>query len=293
MNLRTETLTGSLKAGWKRFLPELGLPSCPHANNRFLWRNKPAVLVNGTRYCIDKCLEHALVDSIARVTPLQMHSTAHRVPLGLLLLSRGSLTEGQLRSALEMQRKEGHGYIGEWLQRLGYVSEEQITSAVARQWSCPILHSRKVNSRTKLAPQIPITLLEAFMMVPVDYVPAFNTLHVAFSGQPDYRPLYAIKEITGCHTEPCMATSAFVRESLARMKYQRPQNEIVFEHVSGITEFARILLSYAARLTPSQIQCVNCGSLVWVQFTRSKCAALDFVVNACWTSSDELPFQSA
>ena len=69
----------------------------------------------------------------------QNAAASHRVPLGLLLLSRQQLTAAQLRTALEAQRAAGQGKIGEWLRQLGFVTELQVTAALARQWSCPVL----------------------------------------------------------------------------------------------------------------------------------------------------------
>jgi len=62
---------------------------------------------------------------------------SHRVPLGLLLLSRQQMTAAQLRTALERQRASGEGRIGDWLRRWVLPSELQITAAVARQWRVP------------------------------------------------------------------------------------------------------------------------------------------------------------
>ena len=57
----------------------------------------------------DECLELALLEVLtrARPTPHRAAIAPHRIPLGLLLLSRQQLTALQLRTALETQRAAG------------------------------------------------------------------------------------------------------------------------------------------------------------------------------------------
>ena len=95
------------------------------------------VVIQGLRYCRDECLERALTDAVRRIRQTVPRAAApHRVPLGLLLLSRQQITVEQLRAALAAQHAAGHGKIGEWLVNLGFVNEQQVTAALARQWSC-------------------------------------------------------------------------------------------------------------------------------------------------------------
>ncbi|MGB9417921.1 MAG: hypothetical protein WCB58_16505 [Acidobacteriaceae bacterium] len=64
---------------------------------------------------------------------------ALRMPLGLILLSRGWISHRELQEALAAQRRAQNGRIGEWLRRLHGVSEETITKALGIQWNCAVL----------------------------------------------------------------------------------------------------------------------------------------------------------
>ena len=147
--------------------------------------------MGGSWYCLEGCLERALAEAIRR-TPSAVRKTAgaHRIPLGLQLLSRDQLTAEQLRTALAAQRSAGCGRIGEWLQALGFVTEQQITAALARQWACPVLQSENLPPQLDSTFEIPVALLEAFAMVPVNYVAATRTLFIAFSDGIDYGVLF-------------------------------------------------------------------------------------------------------
>ncbi len=285
---------------WLKVAPLCGNADCPHTQT--LWarfRGRPrGVVMQGLRYCREDCLERALTDALRRVrSPLPRAAAPHRIPLGLLLLSRQQLTVEQLRTALATQRAAGHGKIGEWLMALGFVSEQQLTAALARQWSCPVLRPNSLNTSdaTRRSPQIPVTLLEDFVMLPVDYVESTATLHIAFGEGIDYSVLYAIEQMVGCHTEVCMAAPSFVREKLQALSVHRGESEVVFDRVSDGDEFSRIIRSYCARLSASEIRLAECGSHLWVRLLRPSRPPLDLLLRPSGTAraqSGALPFPS-
>jgi hypothetical protein len=266
---------------WRKLAPGTGHHDCVHTHG--LWRHLrgrvPAVQLEGSRYCLERCLERALRDALQRVHGIVRKPVAsHRVPLGLLLLSRQQISVEQLRAALEAQRAASRGRIGEWLQALGFASQDQITAALARQWSCPVLRAPSAIPRSTCAPRIPLPLLEAFIMVPVHYVKSTETLHIAFGEGIDYSILYAIEQMTGCRTEPCMAIPSFVHANLESLCLHRAENEIFFDHVSDLAEISRIIRSYCSRLTASEIRLAACGPYLWVRLLRTSHTSVDLLL---------------
>jgi hypothetical protein len=182
------------------------------------------------------------------------------------LLSRQQLSEQQLRVALERQRATGQGRIGEWLHTLGFVNEEQITAALARQWSCPVLRTIPTLSVDRL-PRLPARLLEHFVMLPVAYLQATRTLHIAFGEGLDYTVLYAIEQMLNCRTEPCMAAPKAVKQQLQQPQW-REDSEIVFDRIADEEELCRIVRSYALRTAAREVQLASCGPYLWVRLFR-------------------------
>jgi hypothetical protein len=268
---------------WRRLAPRCALPGCIHT--RSLWgrlRGAPGIVIQGLRYCVDGCLERALADALWRAHSAPKRAPGpHRIPLGLLLLSRQQLTAEQLRAGLTAQRAAGRGRIGEWLQTLGFVSEQQVTAALARQWSCPVLRtdSALLAGRGRI-PQIPVALLESVLMVPVAYVAATATLHVAFSEGIDYGVLYALEQMLRCRTEPCLAVPSLLRRRLQTLIEQRGESEILFDRVADVAEFARIVGSYSVRLAASEIRMATCGRHVWVRLLRPAGHPLDLLLRS-------------
>ena len=273
----------ALRSLWRTLrVPKLERLECVHRQS--IWRRalskEPGVLVEGRHYCLEHCLEPALEEMIVRTqSGRQSSRVAHRVPLGLLLVSRRQLTPEQLRAALETQRREGHGRLGDWLLSLGFADEQQITSALARQWSCPVLRVDSSYPRSTRIPQIPFTLLESFAIVPVDYVEATQTLHVAFGEGIDYNLLYAMEKMTGCHTEACMAVPSFIRRSLQDLMPRRGEHELSFIHVSSGTDLVRTLRSYCARVSATEIRLASCRGWLWARLSRISRPALDLLFN--------------
>jgi hypothetical protein len=194
------------------------------------------------------------------------------------MLSRQQITPEQLHFALETQRAKGYGRIGEWLETLGFVSEPQVTAALARQWSCPVLRSSSVFKQR--APQLPLTLLARFRMIPVDYVEVTSTLHLAFADGLDYSILYAIEQMIGCHTEPCMAVPSFVHSQLQVLTAHRSDSEVAFERLSDMAEVCRIIRSYCLRLAASEIRLIYCAPYFWIRLLRFSLPPLDLLLRS-------------
>jgi len=255
---------------WQRLSPECGNQECERGKRRW-WnflRRPPSIRVQSVPFCREQCFDRALAVAVRRVSsPAVSPVAGHRIPLGLLLLSRGQLSEPQLRIALERQRVAGQGRIGEWLRVLGFVNEQQITAALARQWSCPILRTIATASLDRL-PLLPASLLEHFVMLPLAYIPATRTLHMVFGEGLDYAVLYAIEQMLNCRTEPCMATPNAVKQRLQHQPHGREDSEIVFDRIADEYELCRIVRSYALRTAAREVRLASCGPYLWARLFR-------------------------
>ena len=261
--------------------------------------------MQGTLYCRTECLELALLEVLtrARPTPHRAGTAPHRIPLGLLLLSRQQLTAAQLRTALEAQRAAGHGSnqntiqktmkIGAWLQELGFATEQQVTAALARQWSCPVLRSGPAamgaSRLPAIFPGIPVPLLESFQMIPVELVEATKTLLIAFSEGIDYSVLYAIEQMLGYHTEACLVCPSTLQKGLRALARQRGASDVVFERMEDAGECAHIIGNYSAKVKAREVRLARCGDHLWIRLERLRQEAVTMVLH---TSSEKLTVPS-
>jgi len=255
---------------WRRALPHCGETGC--TLTRRLWRRarwwNAAIRLDGTRYCAPQCFENAMRQCLARISTaaLPAASVRHRIPLGLLLLSRGQLTNPQLRSALEAQKESGRHRLGEWLTKLGYATEQQVTAALGAQWACPVL-TAAVTPDLRTLRLLPFRWLEAFRMLPLQFVPSTRMFYLAFSEGIDYSALYAVEHMLACRTEACLISSSALDQALEDSGRQRGPGDLLFEGWRDAAEMARITCGYVLKLGAEEVRAVGCGGYVWVRLS--------------------------
>jgi hypothetical protein len=227
------------------------------------------VQLHGSAFCFPECLERELRRRLQTISsaPRREAMNSCRVPLGLLMLSRGELTSEQLQQALEAQKKTGTGRIGEWLQQLGYARDVTVAAALASQWSCPVVKAvpAGVGSCT-----IPFYLLKNFVMAPVHFSSDRLMLYMAFADKIEHRALFAVEQMMKCKTEACLTTRAQIEAALIRMEEQNAGGEKLFEGISDPEERTRIISSYISTLRATEVRVASCGELLWARLTGDR-----------------------
>ncbi len=272
--------TGRGTAVWKACLrliqgqsPECAGAACPPKtwawNPRGLGRER--VFLEGRAYCT-RCWPAALALRFAACASAPVPRTrAHRIPLGLVLLSRGWLTPGQLREGLDRQRRFG-GRLGESLRALGYAHEDEITAGLATQWACPVLFFRSAVSERHLR-RVPLHLQERHRMIPVHYSEPAGVLVLAFSEGVDYALTQAVAGMLDCRIEPCLAPETGVRRNLNRLRDLQHSSgsafERIFERVRGTGEMSSITESYVLRWDAQRVRVAVCGASVWARLEKA------------------------
>jgi len=235
-----------------------------------LLRRQTGVFLHEHFYCRVQCMETALMGQIMQLQArASSEQPANRIPLGLLMVARGKITHVEARAALEAQRRACYGTIGDWIEKLGFASEQDVTAALALQWGCPVASSfdhALVDSRG----DIPLRILEAYQMVPFNYAASTNTLYLAFGARVDHGALYAIERILDCRTQACVASGKSVARELDYLRQFGRQSDVEF--VTGdLAEMARITSSYIARLSPLDIRLGRVGVFIWLRLKGRFC----------------------
>src|SRR5258708_36785935 len=156
---------------WQLPLLECNNAECGRA--RRAWRRfsdgAKRIQLHRERYCFPDCFEQEVQRRFEEMSAFHEPAprASHRVPLGLLMLSRGDLTNVQLRQVIDAQRDSGRGRIGEWVRKLGYAVEHQVTAALALPWSCPTLQVLPPRMAER---GIPLHLLKRFSMAPLHFL---------------------------------------------------------------------------------------------------------------------------
>ena len=254
------------------------LLSC--SGQKTLWQRlrfrRHGAFLHGVFYCGPQCLETALVGQISRLHAMTPSvQPPNRIPLGLLMVARGKLTHLEVRAALEAQRRACYGKIGEWFEKLGFASEQDVTTALALQWGCPVVSS--FNPSPVDSPgSIPLPILEAFQMLPFNYAASTNTLSLAFGERVDHAALYAIEKILECRTQPCVAGRKSIARRLELMRQMSRHGDVEF-FTRDLAEMSRITSSYVTRLSPENVRLSRVGRFIWLRLkARSSATNLVF-----------------
>ncbi len=179
------------------------------------WKRRARPVFEDSWGCSKACLR-ALVDASVRremegadgAEVAEEHE--HRVPLGLVLLAQGLVTQEQLRSALEAQKVAGRGRIGEWLVEAGGVAETKITRGLGMQWQCPVLSLSGFDG-IRMALAMPVVLRELCRAVPLR-VAGGRILYLAFDENVDAAAAFALERMSGMRVESgVMPRADFVR----------------------------------------------------------------------------------
>ena len=218
-------------------------------------------------FCGPDCFENGLAGTFAGLDLSTAREPAvhrNRLPLGLTLLSRGHLSEHQLRTALDQHRATGVRF-GDILLHLGLATEEQLTAALAIQWGHPVFPLRTTTIETGIC--IPTRLLELNHMLPVYYGEASKRLLIGFAEGVNYRTLDAVAEVLSCSPSPCIIASSEYRKRLESILGQKHRQEVAFDGKSSPREMARVVRSYAVQIHAEEMRFAACGDHLWARLS--------------------------
>jgi hypothetical protein len=230
----------------------------------YFGRQRDGIRSQDEWYCSANCFELGIVARLRKLRSSNFRRTvSHRVPLGLVLLSHGTITQAQLSQALAAQRAAGTGRLGEWLQQTGATGELEVTRALSQQWSCPLIKCCSAN--LEAAALLPWQLLEFYRMMPFHYAAANRTIYVAFSEHVTYSVLSAIESMLECRTEACLITPSEMDRNLDEAHRCLPSRGVVFERVQTDIEIAATVRSYALECSAIAARTSSCGDYIWAR----------------------------
>ena len=142
-----------------------------------------------------------------------MIATAHRKPLGQLLLEKGLVKPEQLERALDEQRRSNHQkLLGEILIEQRFCTEDQITEALAEAYGVPYARVTPRIADPKIIAILPKEFLEKHQVLPLFLVEGMLTVAV-----PEPANVFLLEEIerlSGHQVQLVAATSRDIRATL-------------------------------------------------------------------------------
>ena len=151
-----------------------------------------------------------------------------KLQLGQVLLSHKVVTQQQIDSALEEQRKSGHNkLLGELLVDLGYCTENQIASALAEAYGVPYAQISPKLCDAAVIELLPRQFLDEHTVLPLFKVG--NVMTVAINEPSNVFLIDEIQRLSGCRVQVVCATGKDIRATL--QSYMPAANVFVIDDI--------------------------------------------------------------
>ena len=135
------------------------------------------------------------------------------VRIGELLLKEKRITPAQLQEALNHQKANG-GKVGLNLVRLGFVTDEEITELLSKQYGVPSINLSQFDIDAAVIKLIPPETVQKYQIIPLSRSGA--TLTIAITDPTNVFAMDDIKFMTGYNVEPVVASETSVLEAIQR-----------------------------------------------------------------------------
>jgi type IV pilus assembly protein PilB len=136
---------------------------------------------------------------------------AGAVRLGDMLVKATLITREQLNQALQQQQTAG-GRIGTNLVKLGFISEDDITSFLSRQYGVPSINLSHFEVDGSVIKLIPSEIAQKHQVIPINRTG--NILTVAMADPSNIFAIDDVKFMTGFKIEPVVAAETSIKNAI-------------------------------------------------------------------------------
>jgi type IV pilus assembly protein PilB len=161
--------------------------------------------------------------------------------LGDLLVREKIITADQLDKALKAQRESGpNSRLGSTLVHLGYVSDEEVTNFLSRQYGVPAINLQYFEIDTSVVKLIPEETAKRYQILPLSRVGA--SLTIAMVDPTNVFAMDDIKFMTGFNIEPVVASESAIMDAIEKAYGGSHQEENVDELLAAMGDEADVEL---------------------------------------------------
>lgn len=249
------------------FLSRCSNPDCSTGWMHLLRRRTVPIFEEGWT-CSQGCTQKRVEQAVRRELEGRNRETRlyrHRIPLGLVMLEQQWIDAGQLRRALEAQRRAGEGRIGGWLVQQEGISEQLVARALGLQWSCPVV-SLPFHDGVAMAPALPRLFVDAFAALPLRMA-SERLLYLGFEDRPDPVVAFAMERMLGVRVEAVLVPDGEFRQAHTRiLTVPFPRVELL--EVSSEAQLGRALSRVVEKVKPVQSRLVRLHDFLWLRMWR-------------------------
>jgi type IV pilus assembly protein PilB len=133
--------------------------------------------------------------------------------LGEILIKEKIISSEQLKQALEYQKTNG-GRLGNALVKLGFLSDDEVTAVLSRQYGVPSINLAYFEVDSNVIKLIPMETATKYQILPLSRVG--SSLTVAMVDPTNVFAMDDIKFMTGFNIEPVVASESAISEAIKK-----------------------------------------------------------------------------
>ncbi|HET9282246.1 MAG TPA: type IV-A pilus assembly ATPase PilB [Candidatus Angelobacter sp.] len=161
--------------------------------------------------------------------------------LGDLLVKEKIITPDQLDRALKAQREQGpNSRLGSTLVHLGFVSDEEVTNFLSRQYGVPAINLQYFEIDSSVVKLIPEETAKRYQILPLSRVGA--SLTIAMVDPTNVFAMDDIKFMTGFNIEPVVASESAIVDAIDKAYGGSSQSANVDELLASMGDEADVEL---------------------------------------------------
>jgi type IV pilus assembly protein PilB len=154
------------------------------------------------------------------------------VRLGEILIKESLITSEQLQKALEHQKQHG-GKLGSSLMKMGFITDDQITGVLSRQYGVPSINLKYYEVDQAVIKLIPQDTAVRYQIVPLSRVG--STLTIAMTDPTNVFAMDDIKFMTGFNVEPVVASESAIADAIAKFYGEVQSDEALNQVMKDLT----------------------------------------------------------
>ena len=133
--------------------------------------------------------------------------------LGEILLKENLISSDQLKQAIEHQKANG-GRLGNTLVKLGFLSDDEVTAVLSRQYGVPSINLSYFEVDSSVIKLIPMETARKYQILPLSRVG--SSLTVAMVDPTNVFAMDDIKFMTGFNIEPVVASESAIMDAIKK-----------------------------------------------------------------------------
>jgi len=247
---------------------------------------QPGYYLESSWYCSTGCLEKGVTQLLEKRSQPREKSFQNllRLKLGHILMESGAITKEQLDQAITEQSRAQEEKLGHYLIALDFVKERDITMALSRQFSLPVITLKSQRISPNVVNMVPVQIVKSSKFFPLEYEALNNRLVLVTYDPSDISTMINLRSMINCEVAIYLSDESVVREMIdqfcaAATAARKLEPSLPMPHLHNLSDLAPLIVRRAQQVNAGSIQIRFFNQLVWARFLIDR-KPHDLVVSA-------------